>query len=898
MVTNGLSRLGGRTGFLPSLRIGSFEKLTGSLKSKLVTAFLLVALVPLAIVGTLGYVSARGALNAEAENKLTALREAKADQIDRYFGTIAGQMTTLSQDVGTLHAVQDFKDAFRLLPSQIETDLTAIRGYYNNEFLPRFEEGSGTAATVAGYLPSDELALAAQSVFIATNPNPTGSKNSLVDPENGTTYGQAHATYHPMFNSFLNEFGYYDIFLVDPETGHIVYSVFKEIDFGTSLFTGPYAETGIADAFRGALALESGDESFLTDFATYDPSYTAPASFIGSQIVENGEVVGILVFQMPVDRINDIMQATAGMGESGETYLVGSDLLMRSNSRFSEESTILGLEIDTLGAHEALAGQSGIRVIDDYRGIPVLSAYAPLVVGGHQWAILAEIDQAEVGAPVQRLLYTTLVVIVLAVAAIVAAGYMVAKQISRPVVEMSANLRALASDTMPKLVGVTKQVADGNLTARTSVSVQELDESARDEVGVMARAYNALGVQVEQVGGAINAMVHALGKVIGNVRQSAGNVAGASTQLSTAAEQAGAATQEIATVAQQISSDSHEQAATVQEVHALVQRMTASIDGISRGSSDQTDSVTTAHRIVTEVSNAVEGVATNAQSAADGARLASLAAEGGMEVVQRTAENMETIKAAVASVATRVSELGAKSEEIGKIVSVIDDIASQTDLLALNATIEAARAGEHGHGFAVVAEEVRKLAERVTYATSEIAGLIEGVQAGVDHSMQATKEGTKQVEEGAGLSEEAGNALSNIIESVASVSGQVEEIAAAAQQVSAGASSMIATIDDVAEVATRNEGAASEVGGAANDVAHTVESVNTATERSSSAAEHASAATEQMSAQVEEFVAAAPELTTVAGRLMDSVSAFELDPNQLAEGSGDAEESGNNESGE
>ena len=134
------------------------------------------------------------------------------------------------------------------------------------------------------------------------------------------------------------------------------------------------------------------------------PSHGAPASFFSTPVLaDDGGFLGVLAFQIPVDRINAIMQATAGMGESGETYLVGQDLLMRSDSRFSDESTILKTEVDTLTVRKALQGGVGLEITPDYRGIPVLSAYGPLDFEGVRWAVMSELDAAELMAPLVRI---------------------------------------------------------------------------------------------------------------------------------------------------------------------------------------------------------------------------------------------------------------------------------------------------------------------------------------------------------------------------------------------------------------------------------------------------------------------------------------------------------------
>jgi len=213
-------------------------------------------------------------------------------------------------------------------------------------------------------------------------------------------YAEVHASYHEWFQPFLSQRGFYDVFLIDP-AGNVVYTVFKETDFAASLETGPWRETGLARAFREAR--DARDPGFVafSDFERYPPSDDAPAAFLASPVLDRaGELRGVLAFQLSHEPIDRIMQVQAGMGATGETYVVGGDRLMRSDSRFSEASTALHTEVDTETARRALAGETGVALTEDYRGIRVLSAYAPLAFQGLRWAVLAEIDEAEVMAPI------------------------------------------------------------------------------------------------------------------------------------------------------------------------------------------------------------------------------------------------------------------------------------------------------------------------------------------------------------------------------------------------------------------------------------------------------------------------------------------------------------------
>jgi methyl-accepting chemotaxis protein len=213
------------------------------------------------------------------------------------------------------------------------------------------------------------------------------------------TYPDLHAKLHPLAKAFVVERGYYDLFLISP-TGNVHYTVDKEDDFGTNLYTGKYKDSGLAEVFKRALKYARTDAVAISDMQPYAASNGAPAMFVAKAMYgEVGQLAGVIALQLPTKRIVDIMNFDAGMRETGETYLVGTDLLMRSNSRFSEASTILETKVDTTTVQRALLGEYGVQFATDYRGAEVLSAYSSIEIDESTWAVMAEIDKAEVLEP-------------------------------------------------------------------------------------------------------------------------------------------------------------------------------------------------------------------------------------------------------------------------------------------------------------------------------------------------------------------------------------------------------------------------------------------------------------------------------------------------------------------
>lgn len=221
----------------------------------------------------------------------------------------------------------------------------------------------------------------------------------------GTDYDHLHSAVHTIFSQFQKNRGYYDVFLIDAK-GHVIYSIEKEPDFATNLIDGPWKDTSLGKVFRAVINNKKQRVEF-SDFSSYTPSQGKPALFVASSISDiDGELMGVLVFQVPNQAINKIMQVTTGMGKTGETYIVGKDFLMRSQSRFSKTSSVLKVRVETEPVKKALQGESGVLEALDYRGVDVFSAYGSFKFGKTTWAILAEIDADEVLQPViQRFLY-------------------------------------------------------------------------------------------------------------------------------------------------------------------------------------------------------------------------------------------------------------------------------------------------------------------------------------------------------------------------------------------------------------------------------------------------------------------------------------------------------------
>jgi len=455
-------------------------------------------------------------------------------------------------------------------------------------------------------------------------------------------------------------------------------------------------------------------------------------------------------------------------------------------------------------------------------------------------------------------------------------------------------LSRMISGNIKKLVKITDRLAVGDVE-------QEVNVTASDETGIIAKSLGSvvsylkemtgsaekiaggdLTIEVQPksekdaLGNAFSKMIASLSRLIGQVSNNAKSLADSSGQLSNAAQQAGSATSQIASVSQQVAKGAEEQTRGITGVKDSLEQLAKAIDLVAKGSQEQSKSVEEAATIVQQVTSAAEQAAKSAQEAADGAEKAAVTAKEGSDAVEKTVQGMNGVYAAVTEVTEKIVKLGQHSDEIGKMISVIDDIAAQTNLLALNAAIEAARAGEQGRGFAVVADEVKKLAERTAKETQEIASLVSTVQKGVAESIKAAKDGAKQTEEGSKLASEAGAALSQIVESAKVVAEQIEQISAAAEEVSASANEMVKVIDNVSKAAEQNSAATEQMVANKAQLADSTNNVAGITEENSAATEEMSASAEEMSAQVQEVVASSQSMADMAKDLKNAIVTFKL----------------------
>jgi methyl-accepting chemotaxis protein len=721
-----------------------------TISRKLPLALFVSALLVGAGVGTASYLIGSSALGTQARQNLSTVAFERANQLSAYMKAVNADLVATAGADATIQALRDFAGAWL-------------------------------------QIKDPDPAAALKQVYVTDNPNAADKRLLFDTPETTLTYATPHTKVQPHFREQLQTAGYGDLYLFDTK-GLLVYSTAKQDDFATSFVDGPYAKTGLGEAARKALEIETPTETAFADFASYPGATDAVAFFAKPVFNAQGRKIGALAFQLPASRLAPVIDNRIGLGVSGETVIVGADGFVRSDSSFTAESDVLAATIDSPAIAAAIGGAPAEGQLSGYRGGTFLVAAAPVAVPGLSWALAAVMDENEVFAPIVEMRNMMLAVAAALLLVVAGMGLIFARTITKPISRLTHAMQRLAEGELStEVAGLGRSDELGAMAKAVEVfrengmKVAQMTEAeavriVRDQearVTMMAELQQAFGdvvdaaidgdfskrvaasfpdAELNALAGSVNQLVETVDRGLGET----GAVLAALAQTDLTQRVNGQYGGAFARLKDDTNLVAERLTEIVGQLKGTSRSLKTATGEILSGANDLSERTTRQAATIEETSAAMEQLAStvtanaqNAQQASEASGRVTLAAEQGGGVMQEANAAMERITNS--------------SGKISNIIGMIDDIAFQTNLLALNASVEAARAGDAGKGFAVVAIEVRRLAQSAASASNEVKALVE--QSG------------SEVRGGSRLVAEAAEKLVAILEAARSSNQLMEKIA-------------------------------------------------------------------------------------------------------------------------
>ncbi|MBJ7336987.1 adenylate/guanylate cyclase domain-containing protein [Mycolicibacterium sp.] len=468
-----------------------------SIQSKLVVMMVLCTIVAATVVGVIGFQAGRSSLRDSVFNRLTEVRESQSRSLVSQLSDLKSSMIIDTRGATTADALAAFTAGFAQLQNQtIDPVLSqSLTDYYDDVFIKDVEKYSGVRLNPEQLIPTGNAQRYLQAHYTAQRRSDDVAV-TIDDARDGSAWSAANARYQDFFREIVTRFEFQDALLLDT-AGNVVYSAYKDVDLGTNILNGPYSGSKLRAAYEKALSSNALDYVGFTDFEIYQPAENEPTAWMVTPVVSGGRAQGVLALQFPASKINRLMTfdknwAAAGLGDTGETFLVGPDDLMRSDSRLFLQDpqayrrdviqagtppdeadrairlggTTLVQPVTSEATQNAQRGQSGTLITGDYLGQQTLQAYAPVVIpdADLHWSIVAKINTAEAFEREATFTRTMVMSTVGIIFVVCVAAVFLAQLFVRPIRRLEAGARRISGGDYAVSIPVETRDEIGDLT--------------------------------------------------------------------------------------------------------------------------------------------------------------------------------------------------------------------------------------------------------------------------------------------------------------------------------------------------------------------------------------------------------------------------------------------------